>query len=289
MRKNDPFTQGAYGILKPMKGGKKARGFTIVETLIVLAVTGGLIVAIAATLSGRQERTQFTQAIQEVQSQIQEVINEVSSGYFPSTNNFQCTATLTGPTFASGAAEQGSNEGCVFIGKAIQFKVAGTDPEEFKVYSLAGLQRNPDGTEVTSLAEARPKAIAPPASSIDLTQTKKLQYGLTTHSMVWSSANVPIGAVAFTNSLASYSDAGIVSGSQKVRMAAIGASALGQTSTQALAAVNTQLATAPIDHDQGIRICFASGGSQQSGLITIGNQNRQLSVTLSIKSNRTCS
>lgn len=288
-RKNARFTKEAYGILKPMKGGKKTRGFTILETLIVLAVTGGLFVAIAASLSGRQQRTQFSQAVQEIQSQIQEVINEVSSGYFPSTNNFQCTATLTGPSISSaGSAEQGTNEGCIFIGKAIQFRVNGTDPEQFKIYTLAGVQRNPDGSEVTTLVQAKPKVVAAPISSVDLTQNKKLLYGLTTHSMVWSNLNVPIGTVAFTNSLASYNDAGIVSGSQKVRMAAVGATALNQTQTQAVNAINTQLQTAPIDHDQGIRICFASGGTNQSGLITIGNNNRQLSVTLSIKGNKTC-
>src|SRR6266511_2117091 len=129
MRKKRSFAQDAYGILETMKGGKKARGFTVVETLIVLAVTGGLFVAIAATLSGRQNRTQFTQAIQEIQSQIQQVVNDVGSGYFPSTNNFSCSATLAGPSIATGSAEQGSNAGCVFIGKAIQFGVAGTDPE----------------------------------------------------------------------------------------------------------------------------------------------------------------
>jgi len=286
--KNARFRQSAYDILKPMKGGKKTRGFTILETLIVLAVTGGLFVAIAATLSGRQQRTQFSQAVQEIQSQIQEVVNEVSSGYFPSSNNFKCVATLGGPSISSGSVGQGSNEGCIFLGKAIQFRVNGTDPEQFKIYTIAGLQRTTTGDEVTTLAEAMPKAVTAPASSVDITETKKLQYGLTTAWMVWSNSNVPIGTVAFTNSLASYDDAGIVSGSQKVRMAAVGASALNQTQAQAVQAINTQLQTAPIDHNQGIRICFASGGTNQSGLITIGNNNRQLSVTLSIKGNKTC-
>jgi prepilin-type N-terminal cleavage/methylation domain-containing protein len=289
MHKNEPLTKDAYAILRRMKGGSKSRGFTIVETLVVIAITGVLFAAIVATLSGRQSRTEFTQSVQEIQSQIQQVISDVATGYYPNSNNFQCVAGLTGPQFSTGAVkEQGANEGCIFLGKAMQFKVAGTDPEGFNIYTIAGLQRTPAGNEVTSYAEAYPKAVAPPVSTVDLTEVKKLQYGLTTGSMLYSVINTPIGAVAFLNSLASYSDGGLVSGSHEVAMVPVGASALGQTPTQAKQALNTQLRTSPVNPSGNVRICFVSAGTNQSGLMAIGGGGRQLAVTLSIKGNKTC-
>jgi len=294
--KKRSFPEDAYGILKPMKGGKKAHGFTVVETLIVLAVTGALFVAVAATLSGRQAKTQFTQGIQEIQSQIQQVINDVGSGYFPSSNNFSCVSALSGPSISTGTNEQGSNEGCIFLGKAIQFGVDSTDPEEFNIFTIAGLQRTPTGEEVSSsdtskppYDEAKPIAVAPPASPRDLTDKQKLRYGLTTLQPYFGVSKTPISSVAFVNSLAAYSGGTITSGSQQVRVVPIPGN-WHQTESQAATDINNKLRTSnDVDPDGGVSICFVSGTTDQSGLITIGNSGRQLSVTLSIKGNKTCS
>lgn len=285
------IAQGAYGILKRMRGGSKAQGFTILETLIVLAVTGALFAAVALTLSGRQNRTQFEQAIQDIKSQIEQTINDVGTGFFPNTNNFQCAAGGSGPVLAGGGANQGENTGCIFLGKVMQFDMAGTDPEQFKVFTVAGLQRNAAGDEVTSYTEAMPKVIAPSASSPntpDASQTGKLLYGLTTDTMQYGTGTA-IGAVAFVNSLAHYSDGAIVSGSQQVNVIPVTDTILDTSPTAAAEAINAHLATSPVNVANGVQLCFASGGTEQSGLITIGSNNRQLSVTLSIKGNRTCS
>ena|SRR5476651_379650 len=45
-------------------------GFTIVEVLIVLAVTGILFASTLSLMSGRQNRAEFTQAINNIKSQI---------------------------------------------------------------------------------------------------------------------------------------------------------------------------------------------------------------------------
>jgi type II secretory pathway pseudopilin PulG len=286
MPKKHRWNQNAYAILRAMKGGKKPRGFTVIETLLVLAVSGGLFVVVAITLSGRQARTQFTQSVQEVQSQIQQVINDVGSGFYPSNSTFSCSATLTGPSISSGSTEQGGNGGCIFLGKAIQFGVNGTDPEQFKVITIAGLQRTPAGDEVTTYAEAHPKAVA---SGVDLTDTKNLLYGLTAGSMRYGASSTDVGTVAFVNSLASYSSGSIVSGSQQVKVIPISGSALGQTQAQAAGKIDDNLASSTVDPSGGIKICFVSGTTDQSGLVTIGSNGRQLSVTLDIKGNKTCS
>lgn len=288
MSKNERFRERAYGILKAMKGGKKAQGFTMVETLIVLAVTGALFAAVAVTLSGRQARTQFTQAVQEVESQISQIIGDVGVGYYPDSTKFTCSAALTGPAITAGSTEQGANKGCIFLGKAIQFNVGNKTDQEFKVHTIAGLQRNTAGEEVTSYSEAKPKAVSPPGAP-DASVTEPLLYGLSISKATYGNSDTPVGTIAFVNSLASYSSGSIVSGSQQVKVIPVRGSNLGQSQEQGATAINNELATSDVDPEGGIKLCFVSGASDQSGLITIGSKGRQLSVTLSIKGNRTCS
>lgn len=289
MCKNQRFGRSAYGILERMKGGKKARGFTVMETLIVLAVTGGLFLAVAATLSGRQQRTQFEQAINDVRSQIQQVVNDVGTGFYPSLANFRCTAGASGPVIVSGSIDQGENAGCIFMGKVIQFRVNGTDPEEYRIYSTAGLQRTTTGDEVATYAQARPRVLSPSTSSPsvpDITEKKKLQFGLTTLWMRNGAAN--IGAVGFINKLATYSSGSIVSGAQQVDVVPVNGTSLNATQLAGAQSINANLQTSTPNPANGVTMCFVSGGTNQSGLITIGSNGRQLSVTLSIRSNRTC-
>lgn len=292
MYKNARFTEGAYGILKIMRGGKNARGFTIVETLVVLAVTGGLFMAIAVTLSGKQSRTEFQQSIQEIKSQIEQTINEVGTGFYPNTNNFRCTAGGSGPVLTAGVTNQGENTGCVFLGKVMQFGITGTSPEQFRVFTVAGLQRTSSGDEVTTYAQAAPGVVAPSSSNAsipDASATGKLLYGLTTHEAYYGAVKTNIGAIAFVNSLAQYSSGSVISGAQSVNVIPINGTSLNTTSAAAAEAINARLSTSPINVANGIHICFVSGGTDQSGLITIGSNNRQLSVSLSIKGNKTCS
>lgn len=270
-------------------------GFTLIEVLIVLAVTGFLFVGAAIMIAGRQARTEFDQGARQIQSQMQQIINEVAIGFYPNLNTFRCTAGPSGPVLTAGSGtQQGANTGCIFLGKAVQFRLAGTDPEQFVTYTIAGLQKASSGTEVTSLGQARPKVVAPNVSEQnipDVSVPTPLQGGLTTvdngmryyDGATWTQ----VGAIAFVTTLASYSSGGITSGSQQVNLIGINGSSLGQTKPQAASAINSYLATNP-SPAQAAQICFVSAGTDQSALITIGGGGRQLSVILDIKSNKTC-
>lgn len=297
------------GILrgKPPIVSPISSGFTIIEVMIVLVVSSGLFIAAAVLISGRQNQTSFDQAVRQIQAEIQQTINDVAVGYFPDTN-FRCSASPSGPALSGGASSgQGTNSGCIFLGKAMQFKLAGTTPEQFAVYSIAGLQQLA-GNETTSLAEARPKVIAPGSAEVstpgfpDLTVIGKLEGGLTTNTNtpvvrgMWfnnGGPKVPIGSVAFISSLASYDlSGGIKPGSQQVIVYPVGGSALDVTKTQGVDAINAvqfrNPAQSPPDPSDGVSICFASGGTDQSALIKIGGSKRSLSVTLKIMKGTVC-
>lgn len=266
-------------------GGQATLGFTIVETLIVLAVTGILFVSVAAMISGRQGKTQFQQASNEIASRISQVISEVSQGYYPNIDGTSCTASGGRLNFSAGGV-QGQNRGCVFLGKVMQFGVYHTDPEQFITYSLAGCQHKdcgPSGTsEASDLSEARPMVIH--ASN----DTSILQFGL---SVAWMKYDgISTRGVGFLQSLGSYSGCtGLCSGSSQASLYGINTG--GAVNIDA-ASMETRLNTgrgANLVPASQVQICFLSGTSRQSALVTIGGNGRQLSVTLDVKNGNDCS
>lgn len=267
------------------------KGFTLIEVLIVLAVTGLLFVSAVIMISGRHTRTAFEQSSRQIQSQIQQTINEVSAGFYPDMRNFGCTAGADAPMFSAAGAGQGTNSGCIFLGRAMQFGVGAADSEQFAIYTIAGLQKNPSGNEASSLAEAKPMAVAPstlhpgyPDNSVD----EALQSGLRPVRMWYNNGggDVEIGAVAFVSSLAEYGFSGdIVSGAGRVNVVAIGSTSLGSSKTAVVDAINSDsgngVANGAINPSGGVYVCF-EGGTDDYALVQIGGDKRDLSVELMI-------
>ena len=270
-------------------------GFTIVETMIVLAITGALFVAIAATLAGRQNSAEFNHAIQTVQSQIQQTVNQVSAGFYPSNSNFTCSASGSAVIFNSGAAGQGSNQDCVFLGKVLQFQVQGTSPEAFQTYTVAGL-RGPTVGATSPFQNVSPTIVGIGTNYASYSTASGLEYGLTTVWMKSGGANIgAVGLLMEPGSLSATSGSGYNSGAQQIDLVPLPGTSLGQQMGQAVVSITNSLrdvnltADAPVNPAAGVQICFASGGTNQSGLVTIGGSGRQMLVTLDIRSNRTCS
>ena len=270
-----------------MNGGRPKQGisagFTIVETLIVMAVTGVLFVSVFVTMSERQHKTEFIQATNDVQSSIQQVINEVSTGYYPSDNNFTCTKDpSTGLTVISDAssAAQGTNNDCVFLGKAMQFGETGATAQQYNTFSIAGLRSG------TTLSSTNPTVIR--NGTVDTTISKPLRYGLTVLSMSYNNGggDVPIGAVAFISTLGSIDAAGnYASGNQSFNLVPItGLPAFTVPASTMANAIDTRLGmmSSVVNPINGVKICF-QGGANQTALVTIGSNGHDLLVKMEIK------
>jgi len=264
------------------------------EVLIVLGVTALLFFSAATMIVGRQNRTAFEQAVRNMHSQIQAVIDEVVIGHYPNIANLQCVATGTGPRITAAAGDsggQGTNGACIFMGRAIQFGF-GAEPERLLTYTIAGLRVDASGIAVQNLGQARPILVAPSTSQPDTPDVSTnviVEHGLTTGHVVYGNSNTPVGGIAIWQSLPSLSGSALASGSQAVHIGPIAGTSLGMDKQQFVNAANGSLATSPLDDPDGIRLCFVSGATEQSGLITIGGNRRPLNVTLDIKSNTTCS
>ncbi len=146
------------------------RGYTIFEVMIVLAVSSLLFILAVTAVNGQQTKTENPQAVRDLESLVNDVANDITTGYFPDTNaNLSCTvpAGSNYPQFNAATASQGTNKDCTFIGKAIQFRNNGT----IDIYTLAG-NRLYSGNDVTNISQANP------ITDRSFTESKTLLYGL---------------------------------------------------------------------------------------------------------------
>jgi prepilin-type N-terminal cleavage/methylation domain-containing protein len=303
---------------KHMKMGhrcKDSAGFTIVEVMIVLAVSGFMFVAAVLLINGRQGRTQFVTAINSLQQELQQTINETSSGYYPNNGSIKCVGSVSSsPTLTSVAGSgQGTNSGCLFLGKAIQFGLGTSSPasNELGVLTLVGNQYQTDGSSaVLTLAQSKPRAVYPAPGELSVPNgslTVDLQNGLSvaTSSSVCgvgrggmcyikSGAPTATGIVAFvagdsTGNIASNDSSGnLKPGSEQYSLYGVSpTSAPNQgldlaTKYVGNNAANTTTGLVSVD---SVSICIASATNSQSGLITI---DAGLHVDLQMKSGTTC-
>jgi type II secretory pathway pseudopilin PulG len=299
------FCVHAYAILKIMnQGGPRQAadgGFTIVETLIVLAVTTVLFISAAAFISGRQARTEFAVGIRQVRQQIEQVINETSSGYYPNAGNIKCELSPLRPLKITnvGGTSQGTNGDCIFIGKTVVAGALSGKPKDLTVYSIAGRRLDTTGAEVTNLLSAWPTALSPGSTNAhnlgapDTSNLVKLPAGIELVSSQTKRVAMPMSApdsssaFAFSvmSSLADFTTgAGPARGTQNFYL--YGFSAW----NPALPAVNN-INSEPLwtYKLETVKLCFASdGGVDQSGLVTIGGTGSGLNVTLELKTGLVC-
>ena len=300
------------------QGGEKAGGFTIVEVLIVLVVTSALLVSAVLLVGGRQNRTQFMTGINSFQQELQQVINETASGYYPSRGDFVCSGNATGaPTFTSvgaGSAQQGTNGGCIFLGKVVAF---GTDTDKSKlgIVPIVGNQTNGSSASLT-VASSNPRAIYPATGEgagyvPSISVLDVMQNGLTVAQsntaagcpaspngiagMCYISSlgvKTPTGAIAFlagdsTGNLAATDGNNLQSGTQQLSLYGVKSASPNKSLNDTSQAVGNYIGslTSNLEVAQSASICIASATTKQSGLITIDSG---LNVTLQVKDGSTC-
>ncbi len=253
----------------------KSRGFagyTILEVMIVLAVSAALFFSVVGLLSGRQASTETTQAVRDIESKIQGVASDVASGFVP--NGYSCNAVASGqPHLSTTIAGGGENAGCIFLGKAINF-----NDNSLSILTVLGRQyvgglASPD---VSSLTEASPVSVT---NDPDVTEIYSYRYGVKITKIVQIVGGAPVGEIAFLNQLggASRSSSPVTGGRAVLLYGINGTSPNGDNSATAGSHLTAANLT-PING--GVRICMAVGdkiasvtvgafGSQSSTLVTI--------------------
>lgn len=90
-------------------------------------------------ISGKQERTSFTQGVGEMASRLQDISEQVTDGHY---SDIPLTCINSGGNLTintTATPGQGTNQGCVFLGKIIHFygPGSGQPAESYEVFSMA--------------------------------------------------------------------------------------------------------------------------------------------------------
>jgi type II secretory pathway pseudopilin PulG len=273
-----------------MTSGRRSSGFTIVETLIFLAVTSALLVSGLLLVSGQERKTRFTQSLNDIREQVDSVINNVSTGYYDAgEQKFSCNTAISGPPTISSAAagdRRGRNERCIYIGRAMQFKPDGKD-NEFKIYTIVGRQyaNGSLSKNVEELAPpngAWPTPIDTPLNEV--VETNILGAGIKPVAMRYNGSNIT-GIFAVISDFGKNDGSGnLTTSSRTASLYGFAGTDLGTSSTVALSNY-LRSDSGPFDYVEatsGVAICFESQGTDQYGILTIGGSNRQLTTDIKI-------
>lgn len=128
---------------------KNRGGYTILETMITLAISASLFIIVSITFSGRQGRIEFSQGIRDIDAHIRDISNDVRNGFYTASQNV-CKKQPDGSiAFEAGSSVQGTNTDCVFAGKVMLFGPnSSTDGGIVSSYSLAGSRNAADMTSL---------------------------------------------------------------------------------------------------------------------------------------------
>jgi prepilin-type N-terminal cleavage/methylation domain-containing protein len=198
------------------KQSKQLPGYTIIEVLIVLAVSGMMFVIAINFINDKQGKAAFTQGTNELVSQIQNTIEQVTNGQF-SDVPLNCSFSGGTTSVTSGTRPPGTNSTCIFVGKMLRFQA---DATTYDTLSLAGgrVTTNGAGTPITpSLSNIDPVVIG------SLTREQKVPQQLLIKSVLVTDAsgtpsNANVFNFGFAEGLGTVSEGSFQSGAQTVAM-----------------------------------------------------------------------
>lgn len=275
--------------MKQNKGwvSKQAGGYTIVETLIFLAVSSAMFVSAILLIGGQQNKAQFVNAVRDFESQLRDVINNTATGYYNRPVDVYCKKNVSGDRPVITSDNSDNNGECMLIGTFIKLGNGTSDDDmsKFSVIPMVGLRSNNGGLNTSSLAEASPLAVP------GATETKSLLYGAT-----FGCINVETDGAGCKSG--SKSNAGLgffsnISGSNKASNGAIGVDyinigrlSIDHNSDHAISIISKGTETNSVKYDDDFMagrsnkatiICINSGTTNQRALVRISSGSTVIS------------
>ena len=247
-----------------------AAGYTILEVMIVLAVTGALFISTVLMLGGKQAQNEVTQAMRNYETQLQNVASEVANGYYP--NGFSCVPLGTSVSVTANPAPVGGNLGCVFLGKIIN--VHETYAE---IVTMVGRQYDvTTKADVITLGQAAPKVVA--NGFVNKTVGYVNQYDLkVSHIVSLQDSTIAYQSIAFVIELGGgFTSANGTNGSRSILLYGIKGNAATNTSTDTALNLGNLL---PIP--EGVRMCMIGGNGKKTELI-LGEAGSQTGTSVLI-------
>ena len=250
-------------------------GYTIIEVMIFLAITGVLFLSAVLSVGGQQSKVQFNQSMRDLEATLRTTMTDATNGLYNNAGLVNCRVNASGDAYLSTDAsdQTGKNIQCIFLGKAIQLGTDGADGDQnIRTYTLIGRREITNSgvtQDVQSVSQARPRVDT--SSSYQSVKTDQVRFGA---HIKGCSGTAQSPVIVFTPSLASID------------------STTGGTATSSQSMVAYSLTTVPCGSDQNTTIsalqntanyatplasaaspwtaCFESSDKKQTALFTIG-------------------
>lgn len=168
-------------------------GYTIIEVLIVLAISGVLFTSAVLVFQGQQAKTEFSQSLYDLASSIQSYAIQAGSGAYDNGGTYNCSAPDGGTPVLSTTLP--SNDGCLYLGKAIQIVQSPADSQTMNIYTVLGSRLDSSHNPVTQLSDTTPSPAIDDTGAWVLKDTYSLPY-----SQQFSASKVkPLSSSVFTS------------------------------------------------------------------------------------------
>lgn len=126
-------------------------GYTIIEIMIVLAISGVILTSAILLFQGSQGRTAFDVAVQDVSSQIGTTLKEINTAVaqFPSQYTCQSNGINNWVTITNSPQTQGSNTDCIMLGEALYVDTSASQIDSYTVIGcrLANCDSSQDNSQ----------------------------------------------------------------------------------------------------------------------------------------------
>ncbi|MCL4358171.1 hypothetical protein M1512_04785 [Patescibacteria group bacterium] len=269
-------------------------GFTIIETMIFLAVSGVTFLIATAFISGKEAQGEYTQGMLNANSFVQSIINNVSDGNYPQPSRGKLTCINVSSTYGPnvGIITSGAPNrlGCSLIGDILAPSV-NNSPSTYAVLLVTGCQfynyftgcQTSGGLPPTTISEYEANAVCAvkdQCSGQTITKSNNWPGGLDVNKLliVNSTGSIiySIGAIGFFSTPPNQSGELSESGAQTVQAVFIPNSSLGQSTDQVAQEIPRVTWLNSSDY---ILMCF-NGLGGKTGSITIGgaHNGRQLTT-----------
>jgi type II secretory pathway pseudopilin PulG len=251
-------------------------GYTIIEVMIVLAVSGMMFVIAAGFIGGKQARTAFNDGVNQLAASLQDTIEQVSDGKY---SDVPLHYTCNGPSVNPGGAYngQGTSSSCVFLGKIIHFTE--NDATDYETFSIIGSRLDagvpsitPAQAGATSVTELTTQAATPHSLDVkqinitDIDGSFKQSYG-----------------IGFLQSMGSFDNTGVTlkSGSTGVNLYYVNGVGINLSSSSAAGLIKNNLRQA-----SKVDMCITDGTRYAD--ILLGDNGNQLAVSVKMNGTTPC-
>jgi hypothetical protein len=270
-----------------MRRRRGQHGFTVLETLIFLAVSTALFVTSVGLITDQQNKVEFSFGIQELTSELRDAVNDVSTGYYKRDGDFRCRKNPGNgkiqilPPGADG--EQGTNKDCIFIGRVVQFSPSpistgfNTD-QVYRIYTVIGVRTETENgleVEVNTIQDARPTILDAASETGSPSFSEKIiPNGIQIKRAVNGSGG-NAAAFGFLTNFVEYSDNAVIESSPRNTSFA----ALAVNFNSSPANVNAQveaLTKAAVEANDSVSLCFEFKGYKST--ITLGGNLNDVST-----------